>query len=38
MLGAGLSLQEAMAYANRAAGVVVAKLGTATVEYHELFG
>src|SRR6201985_1694887 len=37
MLGAGLSLQEAMAYANRAAGVVVAKLGTATVEYHELF-
>ncbi len=38
MLGAGLSLQEAMAIANRAAGVVVAKLGTATVEYHELFG
>jgi D-glycero-beta-D-manno-heptose-7-phosphate kinase len=38
MLGAGLSLPQAMAYANRAAGVVVAKLGTATVEYHELFG
>jgi rfaE bifunctional protein kinase chain/domain len=37
MLGAGRSLQEAMAFANRAAGVVVAKLGTATVEYHELF-
>ncbi len=38
MLGAGVSLQDAMAHANRAAGVVVAKLGTATVEYHELFG
>jgi rfaE bifunctional protein kinase chain/domain len=38
MLGAGLPLPAAMAHANRAAGVVVAKLGTATVEYHELFG
>ncbi|WP_276313284.1 D-glycero-beta-D-manno-heptose-7-phosphate kinase [Pararobbsia silviterrae] len=37
MLGAGLPLTQAMAYANRAAGVVVAKLGTATVEYDELF-
>jgi D-glycero-beta-D-manno-heptose-7-phosphate kinase len=33
-----VSLRDAMAHANRAAGVVVAKLGTATVEYHELFG
>jgi rfaE bifunctional protein kinase chain/domain len=38
MLGAGVPLEHAMAHANRAAGVVVAKLGTATVEYHELFG
>nr|WP_322046279.1 D-glycero-beta-D-manno-heptose-7-phosphate kinase [Paraburkholderia sp. J67] len=36
-LGAGLSLQEAVALANRAAGIVVGKLGTATVDYDELF-
>ncbi|MEK6425468.1 MAG: D-glycero-beta-D-manno-heptose-7-phosphate kinase [Burkholderia gladioli] len=37
MLGAGLSLDEAVMLANRAAGIVVGKLGTATVEYGELF-
>lgn len=37
MLGAGLTLDEAVMLANRAAGIVVAKLGTATVEYGELF-
>lgn len=37
MLGAGLSLEEAVSLANRAAGIVVAKLGTATVDYDELF-
>ncbi len=38
MLGAGLSLVDAVALANRAAGIVVGKLGTATVDYDELFG
>ncbi len=37
MLGAGLSLVEAVTLANRAAGVVVGKLGTAVAEYDELF-
>ncbi|MCM2492364.1 D-glycero-beta-D-manno-heptose-7-phosphate kinase [Burkholderia glumae] len=37
MLGAGMSLDEAVMLANRAAGIVVGKLGTATVEYDELF-
>ncbi len=37
MLGAGLSLFEAVSLANRAAGIVVGKLGTATVDYDELF-
>jgi D-glycero-beta-D-manno-heptose-7-phosphate kinase len=37
MLGAGLPLDEAVTLANRAAGIVVAKLGTATVDYDELF-
>ncbi len=37
MLGAGLSLADAVVLANRAAGIVVGKLGTATVEYDELF-
>jgi len=37
MLGAGLPLDEAVTLANRAAGIVVAKLGTATVSYDELF-
>ena len=38
MLGAGLSLREAMGYANRAGGIVVGKFGTASVSYEELFG
>ncbi|MDE1183601.1 D-glycero-beta-D-manno-heptose-7-phosphate kinase [Paraburkholderia sp.] len=37
MLGAGLPLIDAVALANRAAGIVVGKLGTATVDYDELF-
>ncbi|HEY4353135.1 MAG TPA: PfkB family carbohydrate kinase, partial [Paraburkholderia sp.] len=37
MLGAGLPLAEAVSLANRAAGIVVGKLGTATVDYDELF-
>jgi rfaE bifunctional protein kinase chain/domain len=37
MLGAGVSLLDSIAYANRAAGIVVGKLGTATVDYNELF-
>jgi rfaE bifunctional protein kinase chain/domain len=38
MLGAGLSLEEAVPVANRAGGIVVGKLGTATVTREELFG
>jgi rfaE bifunctional protein kinase chain/domain len=37
MLGAGLSLAEAVRTANRAGGIVVGKLGTATVTREELF-
>jgi len=37
MLGAGLTLTQGVAVANRAAGIVVGKLGTATVTYDELF-
>ena len=37
MLGAGLSLRDAMPIANRAGGIVVGKFGTATVSYEELF-
>ncbi|WP_250526111.1 D-glycero-beta-D-manno-heptose-7-phosphate kinase [Caballeronia sp. GAWG2-1] len=37
MLGAGVPLVDSVAYANRAAGIVVGKLGTATVDYNELF-
>jgi rfaE bifunctional protein kinase chain/domain len=37
MLGAGLSLREAMPIANRAGGIVVGKFGTAGVTYQELF-
>jgi D-glycero-beta-D-manno-heptose-7-phosphate kinase len=36
-LGAGLPLVQGVVIANRAAGIVVGKLGTATVEYDELF-
>ena len=38
MLAAGLDLREAVSLANRAGGIVVGKLGTATVSYEELFG
>ncbi|MFN3566157.1 MAG: D-glycero-beta-D-manno-heptose-7-phosphate kinase [Burkholderiaceae bacterium] len=38
MLAAGASLRQAVAAANRAGGIVVGKLGTATVGYDELFG
>jgi len=37
MLGAGRPLHEAVRAANRAGGIVVGKLGTATVSYDELF-
>jgi rfaE bifunctional protein kinase chain/domain len=37
MLGAGVPLGEAVAIANRAGGIVVGKLGTATVTREELF-
>jgi len=37
MVGAGMSLREAMPLANRAGGIVVGKFGTATVSYEELF-
>ena len=38
MLALGRGLPEAMRTANRAGGIVVGKLGTATVGYEELFG
>ncbi|TAM52962.1 MAG: D-glycero-beta-D-manno-heptose-7-phosphate kinase [Paraburkholderia sp.] len=38
MLAAKLPLVAAVTLANRAAGIVVGKLGTATVDYDELFG
>ena len=37
MLGAGMSLSDAVRTANRAGGIVVGKLGTATVTRDELF-
>lgn len=37
MLACGLPLHEAMQHANRAGGLVVAKFGTATLSYEELF-
>ena len=37
LLGAGVPLVDAVVLANRAAGIVVGKLGTATVDYDELF-
>ena len=36
MLAAGLSLRAAIPLANRAAGIVVSRFGTATVSYEEL--
>jgi rfaE bifunctional protein kinase chain/domain len=37
LVAAGLDLRDAMPLANRAGGIVVAKFGTATVSYEELF-
>jgi bifunctional ADP-heptose synthase (sugar kinase/adenylyltransferase) len=37
MLAAGLDLRDAVRLANKAGGIVVGKLGTATVSYDELF-
>ncbi len=37
LVGAGLTLREALPWANRAGGMVVGKFGTATVSYQELF-
>jgi rfaE bifunctional protein kinase chain/domain len=37
LVAAGMSLREAMTWANRAGGVVVGKFGTATVSFEELF-
>ncbi len=38
MLAAGMDKRQAVDIANRAGGIVVGKLGTATVTYNELFG
>jgi D-glycero-beta-D-manno-heptose-7-phosphate kinase len=38
MMAAGLTLREAMPYANKAGGIVVGKFGTSTVSFNELFG
>lgn len=38
MLGAGMSMSDAVTTANRAGGIAVGKLGTATVTKEELFG
>lgn len=37
MLGAGVPLLDAIGYANRAAGVVVGRVGTSPISYEELF-
>jgi rfaE bifunctional protein kinase chain/domain len=37
LVAAGMSLREALPFANRAGGLVVGKFGTATVSYEELF-
>jgi rfaE bifunctional protein kinase chain/domain len=37
LVGAGMSMREALPLANRAGGLVVGKFGTATVSYEELF-
>jgi bifunctional ADP-heptose synthase (sugar kinase/adenylyltransferase) len=38
LLAAGLSPRDAVPLANRAAGIVVSRFGTASVTYEELFG
>jgi rfaE bifunctional protein kinase chain/domain len=37
LMAAGLTLREAMPYANKAGSIVVGKFGTATVSFKELF-
>ena len=37
LVAAGMTLREAMPYANKAGGIVVGKFGTATVSFKELF-
>ena len=37
LVAAGMSLRQAMPYANKAGGIVVGKFGTATASYEELF-
>jgi bifunctional ADP-heptose synthase (sugar kinase/adenylyltransferase) len=37
MLGSGCNIEQSVTSANRAAGIVVGKLGTATVSFSELF-
>ena len=37
LVGAGMTLREAVPLANCAGGIVVGKFGTATVSYEELF-
>jgi bifunctional ADP-heptose synthase (sugar kinase/adenylyltransferase) len=37
LVATGMSLREAMPYANKAGGIVVGKFGTATASYEELF-
>ena len=37
LVAAGMSLREALPWANRAGGLVVGKFGTATISYEELF-
>jgi D-glycero-beta-D-manno-heptose-7-phosphate kinase len=37
-VASGMSLRNALPFANRAGGIVVGKFGTASVSYAELFG
>jgi D-glycero-beta-D-manno-heptose-7-phosphate kinase len=37
LVGAGMSMRQALPWANKAGGIVVGKFGTATVSYEELF-
>ncbi|WP_210545231.1 D-glycero-beta-D-manno-heptose-7-phosphate kinase [Rhodoferax sp. PAMC 29310] len=37
LVGAGMSMRDALPWANKAGGIVVGKFGTATVSYEELF-
>ena len=38
MIASGAPIEDAVRISNRAAGIVVGKLGTASVSYAELFG